>query len=43
MSVSDKLLLQKLAIIEKVNDELKNTRMYREKRRGVFSGFLVDN
>ena len=40
MSVSDKLLLRKRAIIETVNDELKNIAQVEHSRHRSFENFL---
>ena len=42
MSVSDKLLLRKRAIIEKVNDELKNIAQVEHSRHRCFDNFIVN-
>ena len=42
MSVSDKLLLKKLGIIEKVNDELKNIDQIEHSRYRCFDNFIVN-
>lgn len=41
MSVSDKLLLRKRAIIETVNDELKNIAQVEHSRHRCFDNFIV--
>ncbi len=42
MSVSDKLLLRKRAIIEIVNDELKNIAQVEHSRHRCFDNFIVN-
>ena len=42
MSVSDKLLLRKRAIIETVNDELKNIAQVEHSRHRCFDNFIVN-
>ena len=42
MSVSDKLLLRKIAIIETVNDELKNIAQVEHSRHRCFDNFIVN-
>lgn len=42
MSVSDKLLLRKRAIIETVNDELKNIVQVEHSRHRSFDNFIVN-
>ncbi|MCL6748073.1 IS982 family transposase [Prevotella sp. TCVGH] len=42
MSVSDKLLIRKRAIIETVNDELKNIAQVEHSRRRCFDNFIVN-
>ena len=42
MSVSDKLLLRKRAIIETVNDELKNIAQVEHSRHRCFDNFMVN-
>ena len=42
MSVSDKLLLRKRAIIETVNDELKNIAQVEHSRHRGFDNFIVN-
>ena len=42
MSVSDKLLLRKRAIIETVNDELKNIAQVEHSRHRSFQNFIVN-
>ena len=42
MSVSDKLLLRKRAIIETVNDELKNIAQVEHSRHRSFGNFVVN-
>ena len=42
MSVSDKLLLRKRAIIESVNDELKNIAQVEHSRHRSFDNFMVN-
>ena len=42
MSVSDKLLLRKRAIIETVNDELKNIAQIEHSRHRCFDNFIVN-
>ena len=42
MSVSDKLLLRKRAIIETVNDELKNIAQAEHSRHWCFENFIVN-
>ncbi|MDD6535906.1 MAG: transposase, partial [Prevotella sp.] len=42
MSVSDKLLLRKRAIIETVNDELKNIAQVEHSRHRSFHNFVVN-
>ena len=42
MSVSDKLLLRKRAIIETVNDELKNIAQVEHSRHRTFDNFIVN-
>ena len=42
MSVSDKLLLRKKAIIETVNDELKNIAQIEYSRHRYFENFVVN-
>src|SRR3712207_9230542 len=42
MSVSDKLLLRKRAIIETVNDELKNIAQVEHSRHRSFDNFIVN-
>lgn len=42
MSVSDKLLLRKRAIIETVNDELKNIAQVEHSRHRSFHNFIVN-
>jgi len=42
MSVSDKLLLRKQAIIETVNDELKNIAQVEHSRHRCFDNFIVN-
>lgn len=42
MSVSDKLLLRKRAIIETVNDELKNIAQIEHSRHRCFDNFVVN-
>ncbi len=42
MSVSDKLLLRKRAIIETVNDELKNIAQVEHSRHRIFDNFIVN-
>ena len=42
MSVSDKLLLRKRAIIETINDELKNTAQVEHSRHRCFDNFIVN-
>ena len=42
MSVSDKLLLRKRAIIETVNDELKNIAQVEHSRHRSFENFIVN-
>ena len=42
MSVSDKLLLRKRAIIETVNDELKNIAQVEHSRHRCFGNFIVN-
>jgi hypothetical protein len=42
MSVSDKLLLRKKAIIETVNDELKNITQVEHSRHRCFDNFSVN-
>ncbi len=41
MSVSDRLLLRKRAIIETVNDELKNIAQVEHSRHRCFDNFIV--
>ncbi len=42
MSVSDRLLLRKRAIIETVNDELKNIAQVEHSRHRSFDNFIVN-
>ena len=42
MSVSDRLLLRKRAIIETVNDELKNIAQVEHSRHRCFDNFIVN-
>lgn len=42
MSVSDKLLLRKRAIIETINDELKNVAQIERSRHRCFDYFMVN-
>ena len=42
MSLSDKLLLRKRAIIETENDELKNIAQVEHSRHGTFDNFIVN-
>ena len=42
MSVSDRLLLRKRAIIEMVNDELKNIAQVEHSRHRCFDNFIVN-
>ena len=42
MSLSDKLLLRKRAIIETVNDELKNIAQVEHSRHRSFDNFIVN-
>ena len=42
MSVSDKLLLRKRAVIETVNDELKNIAQIEHSRHRSFDNFIVN-
>lgn len=42
MSVSDKLFLRKRAIIESVNDELKNVAQVEHSRHRSFDNFIVN-
>ncbi|KXB48488.1 hypothetical protein HMPREF1870_00379, partial [Bacteroidales bacterium KA00344] len=42
MSVSDRLLLRKRAIIETVNDELKNITQAEHSRHRCFDNFIVN-
>lgn len=42
MSVSDKLLLRKRAIVETVNDELKNIAQIEHSRYRCFDNFVVN-
>ncbi len=42
MSVSDKLLLRKRAIIETINDELKNIAQVEHSRHRTFDNFIVN-
>lgn len=42
MTVSDKLLLRKRAIIETVNDELKNIAQIKHSRHRSFENFIVN-
>ena len=42
MPLSDKLLLRKRAIIETVNDELKNIAQMEHSRHGTFHNFIVN-
>ena len=42
MSVSDKLMLRKIAIIETVNDELKNIAQVEHSRHRCFDNFIVN-
>ncbi len=42
MSVSDKLLLRKRAIIESVNDELKNITQVEHSKHRCFDNFIVN-
>ena len=42
MSVSDKLLLRKRAIIEAVNDEMKNIAQVEHSRHRCFENFIVN-
>lgn len=42
MSVSDRLLLKKRAIIESVNDELKNIAQVEHSRHRTFDNFIVN-
>ena len=42
MSVSNKLLLRKRAIVETVNDELKNIVQEEQSRLGCFDYFIVN-
>lgn len=42
MGVSDKLLLRKRAILEKVNDELKNIAQVEHSRHRSFDNFIVN-
>ena len=42
MSVSDKLLLRKRAIIETVNDELKNIAQVEHSRHRCFDNFMAN-
>ena len=42
MSVSDKMLLRKRAIIETVNDELKNIAQVEHSRHRSFDNFIVN-
>lgn len=42
MSVSDKLLLRKRAIIETINDELKNIAQAEHSRHRTFDNFIVN-
>ena len=42
MSLSDKLLLRKRAIIETVNDELKNIAQVEHSRHRTFDNFIVN-
>ena len=42
MTVSDKLLLRKRAIIETVNDELKNIAQVEHSRHRCFDNFIVN-
>ena len=42
MSVSDKLLIRKRAIIETVNDELKNIAQVEHSRHRYFDNFIVN-
>ena len=43
MSVSDKLLLRKIAIIETVNDELKNIAQVEHSRHRSFNNFIANS
>ena len=42
MSVSDKILLRKRAVIESVNDELKNIAQLEHSRHRSFNNFIVN-
>ena len=42
MSVSDKILIRKRAVIESVNDELKNMAQLEHSRHRSFSNFIVN-
>jgi hypothetical protein len=42
MSVSDKVLLRKRAVIESVNDELKNIAQLEHSRHRSFNNFIVN-
>ena len=42
MSVSDKILLRKRAIIETVNDELKNIAQVEHSRHRCFDNFIIN-
>ena len=42
MSLSDKLLLRKLQLIESVNDELKNIAQVEHSRHRAFDNFIVN-
>ena len=42
MSVSDRLLLRKRAIIETINDELKNIAQVEHSRHRAFDNFIVN-
>lgn len=42
MSVSDKILLRKRAVIESVNDELKNSAQLEHSRHRSFNNFIVN-
>ena len=42
MSVSDRLLLRKRALIETINDELKNIAQFEHSRHRSFENFLVN-
>ena len=42
MSVSDKVLLRKRAVIESVNDELKNIALLEHSRHRSFNNFIIN-